>query len=89
MDSKLVGQNTAELMEALEEAYADDETAEVVEVISVAVIRTQRKPDTEEWADHEDQGHGYSFIHYRASEPAWHRQLGLLEAASFAVRSIG
>lgn len=83
IENQLIGINTAELMETLETSYADDDTAEVVEVLSIAVVRTRRKPDTAEWEDRE--GESFSFIHYRASEPSWHRQLGLIEAAKWAI----
>lgn len=86
LDGQLIGQNTAEFMETLELAYAGDESARVTEVLTIAVVRTDQKPDTPEWEDEEESEHGYSFIHYRASEPAWHRQLGILDAAIQAVR---
>lgn len=82
VDATLIGRNTAELMEAISDAYADDDTAEVYEVLSIVVVRTHKAP--EGWDECED---GYSFVHFRASEPSWHRQLGLVEAAKWAIRS--
>lgn len=87
LDGQLVGRTTAEFMETLEQVYEGDDTARVIEVITIAVIHTDRRPETEEWEGEEEAEDGYSFVHYRASELAWHRQLGLIEAARWAVRA--
>lgn len=86
LDATLIGENTAEFMEILEGAYEFDDSARVVEVITIAVVHTAEKPDTEECEEQELSEDGYTFVHYRASESAWHRQVGIIEAALWAVR---
>lgn len=83
MDASKLGINTAEIMETLEERYEYDESAEVIEVMTIALVRTTAPPPGRE--DEAEPEEGWTFLHYRCSEAGWHRQLGIIEAAKAAV----
>jgi hypothetical protein len=92
VDTTQIGVNTAEIMEHLGETYADDDTAVVTEVITIVMVSTDLRPTSPEWDEIEegeaveDEGGTYSHVHFRASTPMWVHQLGLVEAARWAIK---
>ena len=76
MDQKLVGNTTAELMDHLGNIYGEDDTAEIREVMVIVMVSTENTPE-----GFEESEKGYSMIHFRASDPIWPHQFGLLHGA--------
>lgn len=86
-----MGTTSAELMERLEDEYGEDETAELLEVLVVASVRTRKPPTSvqehDDDADYDapDEERSWTYVHLRSSEDSWTRQLGLAAAAVLSI----
>lgn len=73
MDATLIGQTTAAFMERLEKDYEEDDTAEVKEVIVIALVDSKDDPDG-------DAPNGWSVAEWHTSEQTWSHKYGLISA---------
>lgn len=72
----ILGETTAKLMDDLDIAYEGTD-AQIKEVMVIVLVRTPEPRGDEEPTE---EGDGYGYCHFRASDPVWSHQLGLVAA---------
>lgn len=80
MDSTLIGQSTAEFMETLEDRYANNESAKVVEVMVIVQVERDLEEEEKIDDDSDDDDSTWSSFHYHSSDKMWSHQRGLVQA---------
>jgi hypothetical protein len=70
---EIVGKTAAELMDLLD--AVDDDTGEIAEVMVAVRVQTHKASNGD--ISEEDQ---WSYVQWRASDPVWTHQLGLVHA---------
>lgn len=78
-NTSLIGITAAELMEKIEETYKDKDAPEISEVMILVIV----KDDGDE---HSEDDYGWAAVEWRASDPIWAHQIGLLESALEVMR---